>query len=209
MTMRCQKAESKKPAIWGALKLTKKLRQCRSRQLRRHFMSGRKTVNDSGWKRALSSSSPDRVPAFSAQSSDIARLHPGLLGSHLRPFILKSVRAQESRHTHIHTQTFLAIHLQAGNAARLHLRTRYLFHSILRIVQGRARAYIARRRGAERSGHVESWQRLQITVPTHVRCRILSWRRRFHPTPLATAIRPIPADSTVAMRPIVTGVRWW
>lgn len=90
MTIRCQKAESKKPAIWGALKLTKKFRECRSLQLRRHVVSGRKVLRLD--PNTPSSSPPSRPPSFSAQSSEIASLHSGFFGSHLTPLILYAVR---------------------------------------------------------------------------------------------------------------------
>lgn len=83
LTKRCQKSESKKPAICGALKLTKKLRLCRSLQLRRHFVSGRRTVRLVEESDALVSS------WFTFQSVESAFLQPAFCGSQGIPFMLE------------------------------------------------------------------------------------------------------------------------
>lgn len=85
---RDQKSFSKKPAICGALKLTKKLRECLSRQLCRHLLSSR-TI-----ERLFSAElwTVFDLRLFMLHSEDRASLHPGLLGSQGTPRIRHGIQ---------------------------------------------------------------------------------------------------------------------
>jgi hypothetical protein len=88
---RDQKLFSKKPAICGALKLTKKLRECLSRQLCCHLLSSR-TIERSDRLHSAEPLAEFELCSFTLQSEDIASLQPGLLGSQGTPRIRQGMQ---------------------------------------------------------------------------------------------------------------------